>query len=93
MADPIDELENMLEDAVENAGNAELLPLIYGAIDKLRHHWGGNRAYIAKRSQQRRYEEIVQLTESGLKPSEIAVRTGLSVSQVYRVKAKTSSYI
>ena len=93
MADPIDELENMLEDAVENTGNAELLPLIYGAIDKLRHHWGGTRAYIAKRSQQRRYEEIVQLTESGLKPSEIAVRTGLSVSQVYRVKAKTSSYI
>lgn len=93
MADPIDELENSLENALEHTGNADLLPLVYGAIDRLRHHWGGSRAYIAKRSQQRRYDEVIQLSESGLKPSEIAVKTGLSVSQVYRVKAKTSSYI
>ena len=91
MPDPIDDLESILETSIESIGNPDLLPLIYRAVDRVRHSWGGNRAYIAKRSLQRRYDQIVQMSESGMKPSEIANKTGMSVSQIYRVRAKTSS--
>lgn len=93
MADPIDELETLLESAVERNGGTAMLPMLYQVIDKWRHYHGGNRAYIATRSKHRTYSEIVELADAGLDAESIANRVGLSASQVRRVRAKRSSYL
>lgn len=86
MADPIDDLEHLLAGSVPQ----EALPNLYAAIDTWRHHHGGNRAYIARVSIERRHAEIIRLAQSGLSQSEIAKRVGVSKSNVSRV---TSSYL
>lgn len=93
MADPIDELEKLINRVVATTNEADAMPAIYKAIDEWRNQWGGNRAYIAKHSHTRRQAKIAQLAENGLKPEEIAKQVGASPRQIRRVTSKKSSYL
>lgn len=93
MADPIDELEKLINKAVAEANESDAIIAIHKAIDTWRNQWGGNRAYIAKHSHGRRQAKIAQLAEKGLKPEEIAKQVGASSRQIRRVTSKKSSYL
>jgi hypothetical protein len=74
MADPVDDLEKTLAGAVP----ADVLPAVYRAIDAWRNHHGGCRAYIARHSIERRHQVILQLTQAGLRPDEVAAQVGIT---------------
>jgi DNA-binding NarL/FixJ family response regulator len=88
MADPIDDLESIISSSVD----AEILPAIYSAIDQWRRYHGGCRAYIAKHSIGRRHQAIINLTQEGIPPADVAQRVGVCQATVRRV-ARSSSYV
>lgn len=90
MADPIDDLEQRLVSAVPQTA----IPELFAAIDQWRIAHGGNRAYIAKHSVDRRQQEVLRLYSQGVKRSEIAHRIGISAKQVQRItSSRKSSYL
>lgn len=86
MADPIDDLEQLLTGVLPE----DELPRLFEAIDKWRHLYGGDRIYISATCRERRAETVRQLQQKGYKPVEIAKQVGLTPQHVRRL---TSRYL
>ena len=93
MTDAIDDLENMIADALGAAEAMGMLPEIQGAIARWREQWAGDEVYISRRAHIRRHAEIMDMIEQGLTTAQIAERLGASTRQVRRVRQKSSSSI
>jgi DNA-binding NarL/FixJ family response regulator len=90
MADPIDDLEQRLVSAVPQTA----IQGLFAAIDQWRNDHGGNRAYIAKHSVDRRQKEILRMHSQGLRSRDIAERLGMSQKQIRRItSSRKSSYL
>lgn len=89
MTDAIDDLERILAGRI----GQDALPNLYAAIDEWRQYHGGNRAYIAQHSVDRRQTEIIRLADAGLKTAEIAERVGVSKSWVKKLTLRRSKYL
>jgi DNA-binding NarL/FixJ family response regulator len=90
MADPIDDLEAMIQSALESAQAVGCMPHVRNSIIQWRQQYGGE-VYIGKRKHLSRHEEIFRLIESGLSSSEIAERVGLTRQAVHNVKRSRRS--
>lgn len=91
MADPIDELEQLIEMAVCNLDGDDVLIRIHTAIDDWRKKYSGDKVYVSKHSTTRRAEKVKQMAQNGKATSEIAKEIGVSPRQIRRMRQ--SSYL
>lgn len=95
MADPIDDLEAMIAEALDAAVASGVIDIseVKETIQRWRSQWGGCELYIAKRAAVVRHARILELMGKGLTSDQISQSVGASVRQVQRVKRKASSYL
>jgi hypothetical protein len=93
MADPIDDLEAMIAEALDAADAGGFMDEVRGSIQRWRSQFGGDEIYVAKRAAIARHARILELMGKGLNSDQISQSVGASVRQVQRVKKKASSYL
>lgn len=93
MADPIDDLEAMIAEALDAADAGGFMDEVRASIQEWRKQWAGDSLYIAKRTAIARHARILELMGKGLSSDQISQSVGASVRQVQRVKRKASSYL
>lgn len=93
MADPIDDLERMIADALSAAEAMNALPEVKDKIHQWRQVFGGDEVYIARRAHIDRHRRMLELLDQGLSASEVSARLGVTREAVNKVRRKTSSYL
>lgn len=90
MADPIDDLEAMIAEALEAAEAGGFFPEVKASIQAWRERFGGDEIYIARRAHIRRHQRILELMAQGLTSNEITARVGVTRQTVHHIKKSSS---
>ena len=93
MADPIDDLERMIADALSAAEAMNALPEVKDKIQQWRQTFGGDAVYIARRAHIDRHRRMMELLDEGLTVREVSAKLGVTRQAVSKVRRKTSSYL